>query len=924
VEQTIVAREDELAEASTFRASARASFAALVFEGDPGIGKTTLWRHVVESAEHEGFRVLTTRSSSAETRLTFVALGDLLGGVEENVLDTLSEPQRRALDAALLRADVKGARTDRRSVGTAALSVLRALARDRPVLVAIDDVQWLDRASQNVLAFVFRRLEGAPVGVLATRRPDSGSESMLPREHVRRIRLGTLSLAAIHDVLASQLGRTFARPTLVRIEQTSGGNPFFALELGRALVESETPVSGAAPLPVPETLQELLERRVQRLPTSSRDALVLAATLAHPTLDTLDRDAVLAAEETGVVSIDERGGVEFTHPLLASSVYGSASPRRRREAHREAADLVVDPEERARHLALAADGPDEEVAAALIDAARTARARGAIDTAIELYELARRLTPADAPEALQGRQLELAYALGAAGDPQRAAQLLRDLIADAPAGPLRARAYVLLAFLFEWEGTHDAVELCERALADASEDAELRAEIHAAASRISDYETARKLSHAHAALELVEGQSMNPWVHAYALLAAAEADFQAGQGIRRDLIERAAAFESVATDEPPILGMMNSHSDLQLSDRLLGLLHLHADELDAARTLFEREYRAAADEGDEAQVARTLLRFVMIELRSGDWNTAEAHLRELDAVLERTGQTGIECTALIMRTHLRALRGDVEAARSTGQEATTRAIAAADDWQLAWAAAALGFLELSIGDLAAARAQLGRATEINDRIGLKEPRYIRQFGDHIETLIALGDLDVAQTVLKQFEEQAEATRGPWSLALSKRCRGLMTAAQGDVEAAERTLEGALEEHEGLSIPFELARTLLCHGRVLRRKRQKAAARVALQRALETFESLGARLWAQKARAEFERTHVREAPDELTPTEQRVASLAASGLTNKKIAEQLFVSPKTVEANLARVYRKLDIGSRAELGARMAELEQTIP
>jgi hypothetical protein len=265
VDRAIVGRDKELAAADEFLDSLSHGSAALVFEGEPGIGKTTLWREVVTRAEARGVRVLASRPAESEARLTFVGLGDFLNGVDERVFDALSEPQRRALDAALLLVDPKGVKPDPRAVATAFVSVVRAIA---PVVVAVDDLQWLDGPSWSVLDFALRRLETEPVGFVAAARIDSGGP---PRRlaDARRVHVGPLSLAALHDILSAELGYAFTRPTLVRIEETSGGNPFFALELGRALLESGEPRPGAA-LPVPETLRELIDGRPRKQASSAR------------------------------------------------------------------------------------------------------------------------------------------------------------------------------------------------------------------------------------------------------------------------------------------------------------------------------------------------------------------------------------------------------------------------------------------------------------------------------------------------------------------------------------------------------------------------------------------------------------------------------------------------------------------------------
>jgi DNA-binding CsgD family transcriptional regulator len=920
----VVGRSAELAAIDAFLAAAENGAAALVFEGDPGIGKTTLWQAAVERAAESGARVLSSRPGPSEARLTFVGLGDLLAGLEPDLFERLPSPQRRALDVALLRTDPEGPSPERRVVATAFLSVLRELAVAAPVVVAVDDLQWLDTPTWHVVEFAARRLRAERVGVLAAARPQGAARiRAFHDDSLRRIRLEGLSLSALHRILKIQLGRSFARPILVRIERAASGNPYFALELGHAILESGDDLAGSKPLPLPDDLVQLLERRLRRLPAASRSALLAASALSQPTLGLLDGDGIVLAEEAGVVRVDERGRVAFAHPLLASVVYGSAPIGRRRRVHAALAKLVEDPEERARHLALAAESPDEQVAETLVAAARAARARGAPNSAIELLELASTLTPGELDGTRQARLFELAQCLAAAGDRQRAADVLRDLVTQAPTGPLRARARVILAFLLEWEGTEDAVGLCEQALLDAGGDLDLSAEIHAVTSRICDFDTKRKVAHARAALALIERRETSPRLHAYVLLAVAEAEFQAGHGIPHELFERAAALESAAVSSPeePLLGALHGHSGLPLSTRLLALCLFDSDDLDEARRFFEYERRIVDEEGDEVQAARTLWRLAYVELRAGRWLLAEAHLRELASVVERTGQEGIGCKALTIAARLEALLGRVATARSTGERALALALEGGDEWLVAESVSALGFVELTAGNLQEARAQLARADEAGKRIGFGEPGLLRYHADHIETLLALGELEHADAVLESFEQQAATSGGAWARAAAGRSRGLVLAARGLLDDAVATLEQAVADHASLPIPFELARTLLVKGQVHRRRNERRLGREALLESIAIFEQLGSPLWGEKARAELRRLGVRKgASHELTPSEEHVASLAASGLTNREIAERLFVSPKTVEANLARAYRKLGIRSRAELGAHMAARE----
>ncbi len=309
-------------------------------------------------------------------------------------------PQRRALAIALLREE-PAAPLDRGAVSAAFVTFLRERSRTGQVLVVVDDVQWLDRPTASALTFAIRRLRDEPVGlILALRSGGSGPvplglDRALSPQRLRHIALGPLSLGALQAMFRARLGRSWPRPLLRRIHENSGGNPFFALEIARALERDS--VSPGSALPVPRDLEELLRARIDVLPASSRSALLVASVSSHPTpdlvaaatgLDRAKHDALAAAERAGVVEI-QAGQVRFTHPLLASTVYAGASPLERRVAHRALAVSAMDPEERARHLALASEGPDASIASALDDAARLARARGAPDSAAQLAALAK-------------------------------------------------------------------------------------------------------------------------------------------------------------------------------------------------------------------------------------------------------------------------------------------------------------------------------------------------------------------------------------------------------------------------------------------------------------------------------------------------------------------------------------------------------
>ncbi|MDP9343951.1 MAG: LuxR family transcriptional regulator [Actinomycetota bacterium] len=349
----VVGREAELAEIEAFLESVPRGPVSLVVEGEAGIGKTTLWREAIRRAAARGFAVLTSRPAEAEARLSFAALADLLEPVSAAALNSLPSPQRHALDVALLRAEDEGSPAEPRAVAAGLRGVLVAMAASSPVLVAIDDTQWLDAPSASTLAFALRRLEDERVGVLAARRPTTRDARVrLELPAARHIDVVRLSLAAIHEVLKRRLGRPLPRQLLVRLYQASGGNPFYAIEIAREALHSG--IGPGDPLPVPRDLRRLVRRRLARLSRPTQEALFMAALLGEPTLallgTALESDPFAALEEAEDAEVIEVQGelIRFTHTLYAAAISAAAPRERRRRLHRRLAEVVADVEERAR------------------------------------------------------------------------------------------------------------------------------------------------------------------------------------------------------------------------------------------------------------------------------------------------------------------------------------------------------------------------------------------------------------------------------------------------------------------------------------------------------------------------------------------------------------------------------------------------
>jgi DNA-binding CsgD family transcriptional regulator len=923
----IIGRDRELNSIYQFLDAVPGEPVALLIEGEVGIGKTALWQHAVDLAQQRSYRILACRPGDSETRLSFAALDDLLAGVLEGALPALAEPKRRALEIALLRSVVVGAPPDQRAVSGAVLDVLRLLAADAPVILAIDDVQWLDRPSARVIQFALRRLETDPIGVLLSLRtetedgaPPLGLDRGLPEGRLHQLPLGPLSLAAVHQLVRLRLDAALPRHILVRLYGASGGNPFFALEMARALLRRRAPVPPDQPLPIPATLRELVLDRLDHLSDRSRRVLLSAATLSHPTVDLVGavdgRVATTAAlDEARQAGIIEPQGerIGFTHPLLATVLYSETPSEERRRLHRRLADMVADPEERARHLALGADGPDASIATVLDEASRQAHARGAPDAAATLSEQARRLTPARETDEAGRRTIEAADHHFRAGNIARARALLEELVKVLPPGPERAGALLRLGVIHYHEDSWPTAEgLFREALIEADRDpaltAEAERELAFARQVAGDIRDAAQ--HARVAVEAAE-LTGDSFLIADSLSRMAVFDFYLGRGLHTDLMERAAALTASAGLEPV--------EHIRMLDALViwGAMLKWSDDFAAAKAKLDERCRHAVEIGDESSLPFVLYQLSELECWSGDWDRARQHAEDACRIALESEQVAVLPAALYARALVDAHLGRVEYARADAEEALALAERTHNVPVALMARSVLGFIEMSLGDFERAHSHLGPVAEDIVAMGVAEPGVIRFWANEIEALIALGELDEATAAVDRLEQRGGSLDRPWALATGARCRGLLEAARGDLGAADLALERALKEHERLPMPFELGRALLVQGTIRRRAKQKRAARDCLQRALEIFEHLGAPLWADRAEAELGRIGLRPpAPSGLTAGEERVAELVAAGRTNREVADALFISIKTVDSNLSRIYRKLGVRSRTELARKL--------
>jgi DNA-binding CsgD family transcriptional regulator len=898
----IVGREEELASLDAFVSEAQGGLAGLVIEGDAGIGKSTLWLAGVEHARAQGLRVLSSRPAEAERGLAHAGLGDLFDDVLDDVLPALSLPRRRALEVALLIEEASGDPVDRRALAVGVREVLQRLSEREPILIAVDDVQWLDRSSSSALAFALRRLGANRVLLLLARRvvdkpQPSELEQTLGPERVQRLPVGPLSVGALHRYLRDRLRRPFARQTLLRIHERSGGNPFFALELARVL---EVDIDPLEPLPVPETLEELVRARISGLPATTRDALALASALGTTSESLLEQagvsaDALDAAAVANVIE-RENGTIRFTHPLLSSVLYRDLGEERR-GVHERIAAIVDDPLLRARHLALSTDTPDATVAGVLDDAAQLATDRGASAVAAELAEQALRLTPVDGRDERHRRALAAARAHHAAGEWTRAQTIVTDLLAETEIGPWRAEGLVLLADL---ESADRSAAMLEEALREAASLPELQAIIHCRLAWATRFKNGSE--HIRAALELAEQLEDDVlWARARAV--------QAILGWFAGNAETPQDLPALTHDFATAVG-----GEQLVQEATLAVVNTLAPSStrDEARALFEREHQEWR-ERDEPRSARALWGLAWVEFWAGRWTIAAEHAASAHDI---SIQYGLEVPQDHLPIAVIAVhRGQLELAR----EHSERALKLAEEqfvFHPPQHMAILGLVALWSGDRSAAAEWLGKADRRAAELGWGEPSVRWWSADHAEMLLELGRIDDAVRVVDVLEADGMRTGREWVLAHVTRCRGLVAATQEAVDRAASLLQQAVEQHEAVGDPFGRARALLALGVVQRRARQKRAARDAISDALGGFEQLGAATWVEKARAELGSIGGRGREEGLTAAERRVAALVSEGQTNREVAAALFLGERTVASHLTHIYAKLGVRSRTELARQL--------
>lgn len=918
--KTVFGRTAELEEIDRFSSTLSSGPSALVIAGEAGIGKTTLWNAARRAAENAGCRVLVARPAESEATYSFAGLTDLLEPVAY-LAPSLPSPQSRALEIALLSAeDDSGHPVDHRTIGMAVLGIVRILAGEGPVLLAVDDVQWLDLPTVQVLQFVARRLGPDPVNILLSLRIDSESgdplelTSALP-ERVHRLTVGPLSRPAVEALLSERLDLDVTRPVMGRIHEVSGGNPFFALEVGRAVHARKGEIDSGDPLPLTESLRDLVRARLSGLSPAGTQALLAVSAGSHPSMDVV-RAVLGAGAEAGISDAlaagtleADRGRLRPSHPLVGETAYLELTPEERRTLHSRLAAAVEEPEQKARHLALAAEGPDEGVAAALEAATESAARRGAPGTAAELAEQSGRLTALTSP-ADRHRRLALAgYHHLRSANIMRAKTLFEEVVADAPAGVERANALCLLGEVVYLLGrTPDAIGLFRRAREEAVGDpwvlAHIEMDLAMTGFQLIDYAAAQR--HAHAALEHAEQAGVDSRI-AQALGVAIFNDCLVGEGVDEELVERSLALEDF--DAPTMIWVGPTF--------VAPMLWMWSGQVDKAYTGFERMLSMLVERGQDASICLMGIYITRAVCWGGNLEAAESYALAARVASEHSGWAAGKAFAAASAAMVDCLAGRPDAARLKIEQASG-IFGNQSPVRTLWMMSCLGALELSLGDYAATDRILGPYLQLLKTSGVGEPGVVAFVADEAEALIGLDRAEEAEPLVDWIEDRGAALDRPWALAASGRCRALTLGARGRTREALDAVQRALIYSKGLRMPVEHGRTLLVKGRLHRRAKEKSAAKESLDEALGIFEEAGAMAWADRAREELDRVGLRpRAPGELTATEAQVAELAASGMSTKAIAAEAFLTPKTVEGVLTRVYRKLGVSSRAQLASKLA-------
>jgi DNA-binding CsgD family transcriptional regulator len=902
----LLGRDSEREAVSRLVATARLGVGgALVVTGEPGVGKTALLEDTLASLGE--LRVLRATGLEAERHIPFAGLLQLLRPAL-NCLEGLSPPQAAALSGALALSEAGTQSGDRFVIGAAVLSLLCGYAEEGPVAVLVDDLHLLDLPSAEAIVFAARRLAADPVVVLLAVRTGEADRLVAGLPVVGLAGLGREDAAAL---VAQIAGGRVAPGRLEPLLALAEGNPLALMELAGDDLDALATDPADLPVRVPDTVTAAFARRLDQLDEACFIALLVAAVCggdlpvtgrACASLD-VDVEALAAAEDEGLVSVTS-GRIAFRHPLVRAAVYSRAGGRERRRVHRAVADVLpdADADRRAWHLAEAVWQPDTEVSDVLAECAERAQARTAYSVASGAFERSARLTP-DRDRRAE-RLLSAARTAWSAGLTERALGLLEAHGRERSGDPGRVQELCLRGAIAARTGhVRDAREML-MAAADLATDPNEETVILADAVHANFY-----LADVSAAVALAQRLAeLAPTVtddraRALGLVATGTARILSGQpGGADDLRAALPLLESTpALYEDPHRLSVVMQVPLYLRDA--------TDRGPTVRELVE----AVRGQAGIGALPAVLWHLARDQAAGSAWAEAEANYTAVVHIAEETGQITEQVMALAGLCWLESRQGRVELCRRHAAEvldsAATRQLHMAE----AWVRYALGDLELSLGEPARAVSTLRELVHLLEEHELADADLVPG-AELADALQRLGEVSEAQAVASSYERAARDKGQPWALARAERARGLVA----DDASSARYFEAALEAHAATLDRFETARTHLAYGERLRRASLRVRARDQLRAALDEFEDLGAARWAERTAVELEATGEtvrRRGADprsSLTPQELQVSLLLVDGRTTREAAAALFLSPKTVEYHLRKVYTKLGIGSRAEL------------
>jgi DNA-binding CsgD family transcriptional regulator/tetratricopeptide (TPR) repeat protein len=917
----LVGRDEERRRIDSLIAAAREGRGqVLVLLGEAGIGKSALLRYAESQAA--GFTMLRASGTESESELAFAGLADLLRPLLGE-LDVLPAPQAVALGSALaLGPSVPG---DRFAVGTATLGLLSRAAEAAPVAALVEDAHWLDQPSLAALLFVARRLQAEDVLMIFSAREEEGPAATFDG-------LGTLCVRGLDTPAASRLLALAAEPmsasVAARVRAAASGNPLALLEMPTMLTDAQRSGTEAIdePLAVGPGLARAYQRHVATLSDEAQAGLLVAAVSDRDDLEPVTRamrrmglgqPALEEAEDAGFVALGA-GRLIWRHPLVRAAVHHGASPSARRSAHRALAEALEgqgEADRQAWHLAAAALGNDEAAAQALERSGVSARLRRGSAAAARAFERAASLSVE--PEDRARRLHEAALDLLSTAEPGRAGQLLAEalgLTKDAlrRADIQRARA---LADLFRGPAEVNIETLTTEADLVEPLDPEratlMRGDACVACTMTGNVRKTLDL----AARTLETARRVGPQAIALSECMLANGLILAGKtgDARSHLVAARDVFKRDGLPPAPFL--------VQLI-QALGHSAMWLEEYDEARRFLNEVVRSARDQSAAGGLAFPLSCLSEIEYRTGRWTDAYALATESERIATEAGERNELSFSLVCLARIEAASGRENECRAHVLQALDISRELGSGSIEVYARATLGLLELGLGHPDRAVLHLESLARLVERFQLADPNVVQWASDFVEALVRAGYTAAAQAALLTFERQALATEHRWALGESARCRGLLA----DDAHFEECFAEALHWFGGDAAVFERDRTLLCLGERRRRARHIGQAREALVAALAGFEQLGAQPWIKRTRRELRAAGARLGPlteqpiQRLTPQELQVALAVTAGATNREAAASLFLSPKTVDFHLGKVYRKLDVRSRSELAAFMTRQE----